>query len=124
MYQQKDSQTATLYGHAMSPREARGIVAEVAIVAQRIDHAFAESQYERLPDHQRLEDLRAYWKNLFRRDLDSVLSSVAAHHFYDTPQAKDYAELWKNDIEGRTTELLIFGFLENPEFLAQAIESL
>ncbi len=115
---------ATLYGHAMSPLEARGIVSEVATVAGRIDRALKESQYEGLPEDQQRADLRAYWQSLFDQSLDSVLTTVAAHHFHDTPEAREHAERWKSDLAGRTTELLMYGFLQNPDFLTLATDNL
>jgi hypothetical protein len=121
MYEQKNSQTATLYGRAMSSIEARGIVSEIAAIAERIDRAVVESHDDGLSDDQRRAELRAYWESLFGRDLDSVLALIAKYHFHDTPQAQGPAELWKRDLAGRTNELLMFGFLEDPEFLTRAM---
>lgn len=124
MYEDKGRGTAALFGHPMSTNEARGIVHEVSIVAEKIDRLISGKECPGLSGDKGLGDARAYWESVFGRDLEGVLLEMVSH-FYKRPIDEFQASSsWMGELHVRTRELLTYGMVQQHDFLEKAEQAI
>jgi hypothetical protein len=120
MYEGKGRGTAALFGQQMSTNEARGIVHEVSVVADKIDRLISGKECPGLSGDKGVGDARAYWESVFGRDLEGVLLEMASH-FYKRPIDEfEASSSWMNELHVRTRDLLTYGVVCQYDFLEKA----
>jgi hypothetical protein len=109
-----------IYGRRLSTSALRLMVQDVATFSETVDRLLSGDIYSELSGTRGKGDLEAYWTSLFNNDLAEVILTITRYHYYVEADAQAAAASWLEQLAAHSRELLIFGALNNPDFLQKA----